>query len=169
MRRIISLVILCIVAMVSCTPQEAPVVAVSTLTLSAGEHEMYVDDVFTLEVGVAPLDATDPLILWESLSPEVASVADGVVTALSPGVTYVVAKVEKDHVKAACKVTVFPLPDDDGTDDVPTGPETPDAPETPEDPDAPDTPDAPVTPEIPEDAIPLPAVPDNYTEGDYPW
>ena len=78
-----------------------PVISVSlnkgSLTLVEGESE-------TLTVTVNPTDATNQQITWSSSSSSVASVVDGVVTALAPGTAVITARVADKE--ATCVVQV---------------------------------------------------------------
>ena len=60
----------------------------------------------TLTATVVPADATDKSISWESSVPTVASVADGVITALSVGETTITVTTTDGGFTATCAVTV---------------------------------------------------------------
>lgn len=62
--------------------QTVPVTAVS---LNASQGELTVGGKVTLTATVSPGDATNPAVMWSSSAPTVASVANGVVTALAAG------------------------------------------------------------------------------------
>jgi len=73
----------------------------STLTLSPGQS-------FTLSAGVIPTDAIDPTIVWSSSDTGVATVNDGVVTAIAEGETTLSVSVTTllGVKKKSCQVTV---------------------------------------------------------------
>lgn len=62
--------------------QTVPVTGVS---LNASQGELTVGGKVTLTATVSPGDATNPAVMWSSSAPKVASVANGVVTALAAG------------------------------------------------------------------------------------
>lgn len=62
--------------------QTVPVTGVS---LNASQGELTVGGKVTLTATVSPGDATNPAVMWSSSAPTVASVANGVVTALAAG------------------------------------------------------------------------------------
>lgn len=62
--------------------QTVPVMGVS---LNASQGELTVGGKVTLTATVSPGDATNPAVMWSSSAPTVASVANGVVTALAAG------------------------------------------------------------------------------------
>ena len=82
---------------------EVPVRAVTltrdSLTLYAGERT-------ALGVRISPENATEQTVLWESSNEEVAAVADGVITAKTPGGTRITARA--DGCSADCAVLVRP-------------------------------------------------------------
>ena len=67
------------------------------VTITEGENT-------TLTATVKPDDATDPVVTWESNNPEVATVEDGVVTAVKEGTAVITAKAGEKE--ATCAVTV---------------------------------------------------------------
>lgn len=87
-----------------------PVVHVTGVTLNV--DSMYFDMGCVgsyeqiLEATVMPADATDKSITWESSAPTVASVVDGVVTALSVGEAIITVTTTDGGFTAACFVTV---------------------------------------------------------------
>lgn len=70
----------------------------TTLTLTQGETG-------TLTATVAPADATDKSVTWATSNPAVATVANGVITALTPGNVTITATTS-NGISATCAVTV---------------------------------------------------------------
>lgn len=60
-------------------------VPVESVTLNHTELSMVTGETFTLVASVSPITATDKTVVWESNDPEVATVEDGVVTAVAAG------------------------------------------------------------------------------------
>jgi uncharacterized protein YjdB len=60
-------------------------VAVTSVSLNAASGELTIGGQTTLTATVMPADASNKTVTWVSSAPAVASVADGVVTALAPG------------------------------------------------------------------------------------
>ena len=81
-------------------------VAVKGVTLSETAKTLDVDDTFTLTAKVAPDNATDTSVTWESSAPTVAKVEGGVVTALAPGKATITVKTVDGGFTATCDVTV---------------------------------------------------------------
>lgn len=76
---------------------------ITTLPLSAGDAGS------TLTATVAPNDAGNKSILWSSNHPEIASVANGLVTPLAPGTATITATTADGGFTASCAVTVNPV------------------------------------------------------------
>jgi hypothetical protein len=95
---------------------QASVVDVTGITVTPTEATVAVDSVFTLTAEVAPADATNKTVIWTSSDPDVATVADGVVTALAPGTTTITAiPSANNEFSATCVVTVeLVIPDPAG-------------------------------------------------------
>lgn len=85
-----------------------PYVAVSKVTLDKTSADMYVGDTLTLNATVTPADATNSTVSWKSSDEKVATVKDGVVTALKEGVVTITATAEGKS--ASCKVTASVRP-----------------------------------------------------------
>lgn len=85
------------------TPEDVKVTSVSlnpaTLNLVEGENA-------TLSATVLPENATDKSISWSSSDATVATVADGVVQAIAPGLADITVKTADGGKTAICKVTV---------------------------------------------------------------
>ena len=81
----------------------APVEAAS-VTLSSSTLALFTGDTAVLTAVVEPEDTTDKTVIWTSSKPEVASVANGKITALTAGETVITAAC--GSAKAECTVTV---------------------------------------------------------------
>lgn len=82
-------------------------VKVETITLSETEHTMKVGDVFTLTASVKPDNASNKAVTWKSDNTDVATVAGGVVKAVSPGTCNVLClSTDGGNVFAVCQITV---------------------------------------------------------------
>lgn len=87
---------------------DAPVVAVTEITLSETEKTIDEGETFTLTATVNPADATNPAITWASTDEAVATVDEnGLVTAVAEGEANITATSVADPTKSAsCKVVV---------------------------------------------------------------
>lgn len=74
------------------------------VTLDAEAIELMVGETHTLTARVTPEAAAGEVVEWVSANPEVAVVAEGVVTAVAKGETLVTASV--GEASASCRVTV---------------------------------------------------------------
>jgi hypothetical protein len=74
-----------------------------TMTLIAG------GTTGTLVATVAPADATNQSVNWSSTAPAVATVANGVVTPLTAGITTIIVATVDGGLTATCEVTVNPV------------------------------------------------------------
>ena len=88
---------------------KSPVVAAATVdvtgvSLDKTTGEMMVGEELTLVATVAPDNATDKTVTWETSDAEVATVADGVVTAVAAGEVTITAKAGEQS--ASCTITV---------------------------------------------------------------
>ena len=66
----------------------------------------------TISANILPEDATNKKVLWISENENIASVANGVITANNEGITNIIAKAENEDIKAICKVEVKQLSQD---------------------------------------------------------
>jgi len=103
---------------------EPPTVAVTGVTLSETTASMTVGgETLTLTATVAPDNATDKTVVWTSSDPSVATVADGVVTAVAAGTATITATATNgtddtaDDKTATCTITVTD-PDQEAADAV---------------------------------------------------
>ena len=109
------------------------VIAVQSVTISpAGNFELKIGDTKTLTASVLPDNATDKRVTWSSSAPAVATVKDGVVTAVAAGSAEICAA----SGEAEARVTVTVKANGSGTDNPtdPTNPANPTNPTKPEDP-----------------------------------
>ena len=83
-------------------------ISVTSITLDKTRAEMTEGEILTLTAGVAPEDATDKTLIWTSSDEAVATVKDGVVTAVKLGrATITAASASNPSVSATCEVVVF--------------------------------------------------------------
>ena len=83
---------------------KATVIAVESVTLNKTELALAPGASETLTVTVAPENATDKTVTWSTSNAEIATVADGKVTAVKEGEATITAKAGEKE--ATCKVTV---------------------------------------------------------------
>lgn len=81
-------------------------VAVTGVTLSQTSASLNVSETVTLTATVAPDDATDKSVTWSSSNTAVATVADGVVTAVAAGTATITVTTTDGSKTATCEVTV---------------------------------------------------------------
>ena len=84
-------------------PQTVPVTGV---TLDKAELKLEKGSTGTLKATVEPQNATNNTVTWSSSNPEVATVDNGVVTAVSAGEAIITVTTEDGAKTATCKVTV---------------------------------------------------------------
>lgn len=90
----------------SCSVEVVPQkVNVTSVTLDVVESTLVVGATLQLNAVVEPEDATDKTVKWSSTEESVATVADGLVTALAAGETTVIA--EADGMFTTCAITVI--------------------------------------------------------------
>ena len=83
-------------------------ISVTSITLDKTRAEMTEGEILTLTADVAPEDATDKTLIWTSSDEAVATVKDGVVTAVKLGrATITAASTSNLSVSATCEVVVF--------------------------------------------------------------
>ena len=82
-------------------------VSVTGVTLDQTELSLYTGQSATLTATVTPNDATNPNVTWSSDRSDVATVANGTVTAVKEGTATITATAEDDsNISATCTVTV---------------------------------------------------------------
>lgn len=88
---------------------EVDVYPITDVTLNENELELYKGQEFVLEAEYEPINTTgDTEVTWSSSDEEVATVEDGIVTALKEGTTTITATI--DGVSETCEVTVKEIP-----------------------------------------------------------
>lgn len=81
-------------------------VAVTGVSLNAASGELTIGGQTTLTATVSPADASNKTVTWESSAPTVASVVNGVVTALAPGSAKITVKTQDGNFTAEYSLTV---------------------------------------------------------------
>lgn len=85
----------------------ADVVPVTAITLNQNSASLTIGDVLTLTPTITPDNADDPSVTWTSSDKTVATVTNGVVTALKVGTATITASANGgENVEATCAVTV---------------------------------------------------------------
>lgn len=82
------------------------IVAVTGVSLNAASGELTIGGQTTLTATVSPADASNKTVTWESSAPSVASVVNGVVTALAPGSAKITVKTQDGNFTAEYSLTV---------------------------------------------------------------
>lgn len=81
-------------------------IAVNGVSLNASSGELTVGGQTTLTAVVQPSDATNKAVIWSSSAPTVASVSDGVITALTSGNAVITVKTVDGNFTASYNLTV---------------------------------------------------------------
>lgn len=83
-------------------------VKVNSESISIGKEKvtLYCGDTVTVETKILPEDNTNGAVIWTSDNEKVATVKDGVITALSQGTAVITAKTQDSGKTATCTVTV---------------------------------------------------------------
>ena len=97
---------LLLLSLSGCTEEEVGPVAVASVTLDAASMELLEGESHTLTATVSPSNADNQKIIWASSNVSVASVKEGVVTALKVGNATVTAKSDDGGKTATCEVVV---------------------------------------------------------------
>lgn len=93
--------------MSSCN-EEPEIVHVTSISLNQSKISLTIGETYLLETTIVPENAEDKSIQWSSSVPEVASVDNGLVTAISEGETRIVAETKDGGLFARCLVIVKP-------------------------------------------------------------
>lgn len=76
------------------------------ISLDTYEKNIYSDESFTIDVQVLPKNATNKKVYWTSSNPNVATVNNGVVSAVKKGKTTIYATTQEGSYVASCQVEV---------------------------------------------------------------
>ena len=98
-----TVVLILLFSLFSC---EEPEVKVSAIVLNSETLELTEGETFKLNATVSPDNATDKAVIWSSSDAGIASVEDGVVTAIKAGSASITAASRDGGAKASCSVTV---------------------------------------------------------------
>ena len=82
-------------------------IAVTGVTLNKTKATIGIDDSETLTATIAPANAQNKAVAWESSNTDVATVANGVVTGVAEGTATITATTEDGSFTATCDVTVM--------------------------------------------------------------
>ncbi|TCM99029.1 Ig-like protein group 2 [Paenibacillus sp. BK033] len=85
-------------------------VSPTQVTLDQHELTLNVDDVTTLKAEIAPADVSNPRLIWSSSDPNVATVKDGVVTAVSSGKAVITVTTQDGGLTDSCSITAIGYP-----------------------------------------------------------
>ena len=96
---------LAIVGFIGCTEDPAPI-AVASVRLNYTSMTLVEGDNQTLMATILPSNAENQNVLWSSTNVSVATVAEGVVTAIKPGSATIIVATEDGGKTATCSVTV---------------------------------------------------------------
>ncbi|MGE4509439.1 MAG: Ig domain-containing protein, partial [Eubacteriaceae bacterium] len=88
----------------------APVVSVTDIILSDDDITLIKGETYQLTASISPENATNKNMVWSSEDASVATVAGGLVTAVSEGDIYIIVSSEDGAKEASCKVTVVEKP-----------------------------------------------------------
>lgn len=91
----------------TCTVTVDPkVIAVTGVSLIPQEKELIIGETFTLVATVLPAEASDPTVTWSSSAPEIATVENGLVSALAEGAATITVTTKDGGKTADCQITV---------------------------------------------------------------
>ena len=98
--------LLCAVGVVMTSCEEIQPIAVTSVTLNSTSMELVEGTTQTLVATVSPSNAENQKVIWSSNNSSVASVTDGVVTAIKVGTATITVKTDDGNKTATCNVTV---------------------------------------------------------------
>ena len=94
--------------------QTPSTISVESVNLNTDSINLAIGETKTLTATIKPSDASDKSITWESSKVEVATVSDGVVTAVALGKSVIKVKTVDGNFVAECNVTVYDASNPDG-------------------------------------------------------
>ena len=104
LHRIAYYFLLCFI-LLGCTEEQVPI-AVTSVTLDSTSITLIEGENHTLTATISPSNAENQKVLWSSNNTSVASVKDGIVTAIKVGTATITAKSDDGGKTATCTVTV---------------------------------------------------------------
>ena len=111
MKRILYLILIAVAAFSSCKKEEEQATKLALeVVISSETLDMKVGETATLTARTLPTEVGQN-VTWTVMDQDIATVEAGVVTAVGPGVTYVVATSEDGAVNSSCLVSVTDVPD----------------------------------------------------------
>ena len=111
MKRILYLILIAVAAFSSCKKEEEQATKLALeVVLSSETLDMKVGETATLTARTLPTEVGQN-VTWKVMDQDIATVEAGVVTAVGPGVTYVVATSEDGAVNSSCLISVTDVPD----------------------------------------------------------
>ena len=111
MKRILYLILIAVAAFSSCKKEEEQATKLALeVVISSETLDMKVGETATLTARTLPTEVGQN-VTWKVMDQDIATVEAGVVTAVGPGVTYVVATSEDGAVNSSCLVSVTDVPD----------------------------------------------------------
>lgn len=93
----------CTVTVINSTPTT---VSVESVSLNDSSLTLEIGDIYTLNAVVLPNNATNKNVSWSSSKEDVATISDGVITAISEGTTIITVTTEDGGHTASCEITV---------------------------------------------------------------
>ena len=94
-----------VMALIGCTEEPVPI-AVTSVSLNSTSMELIEGTSQTLVATVSPSNADNQKVIWTSNNSSVATVTDGVVTAIKAGTATITVKTDEGGKTATCNVTV---------------------------------------------------------------
>ena len=94
-----------VMALIGCTEEPVPI-AVTSVSLNSTSMELVEGTTQTLIATVSPSNADNQKVIWSSSNSSVATVTDGVVTAIKAGTATITVKTDEGAKTATCNVTV---------------------------------------------------------------
>ena len=111
MKRILYLILIAVAVFSSCKKEEEQATKLALeVVISSETLDMKVGETATLTARTLPTEVGQN-VTWTVMDQDIATVETGVVTAVGPGVTYVVATSEDGAVNSSCLVSVSDVPD----------------------------------------------------------
>ncbi|MDR1162009.1 MAG: Ig-like domain-containing protein [Tannerellaceae bacterium] len=93
-------------AIIRVTTSGTPYVSVNGVSLNSSEIGLAVNGTFQLVATVSPAGADNPGVTWSTSNAAIATVANGVVTAIAPGTATITVSTDDGGYTATCTVTV---------------------------------------------------------------